>query len=176
MEAYQFDQIIAKLNGIKSGGFTAVKKIKGNELGVSSATYASGDVLGKYNPIELEVLREDNSTCILSSIVIQDLSNQNGAIDVLIFDEKPSNTTFTDDAVLDIHDFDLPKLISRTIITSADYTSFSDNSVAIKTGINQPIRGNSPTNKKSLWIVLQSKETKTYIANELSVAIGFLND
>lgn len=176
METYQFEQIFKKLSTLKIGGLTAIKKIKGNELGVSAVTYASGDVLGKFNPVEIEVFTEDNGTGILSSVAIQDLSNVNGAIDVLVFDEKPSNTTFTDDSVLDIHDLDLPKLISKTTITSTDYTSFSDNSIAIVKGINQPLKNNSTTNKKSLWVVLQSRDTKTYVLDELSVVLGFLND
>lgn len=170
-------RIFNQLTNLKTGGITQIFKVTGAQVGVASAAYGSGDVLGTTSPIKVELVRGTNGTGILQSIIVQDLSNQSGAIDIVIFDSNPTSTTFTDNAVLDIADGDVPKVIGVISITSTDYSAFSDNSVATKAGISLPIKsiaGN--TTSGQLWICPVSRDTKTYVVNELSLAFGVLQD
>lgn len=113
----------------------------------------------------------------MQSLIVQDLSAQSGALDIVIFDSNPTATTFTDNSALDIADADLPKVIGVVSIAASDYDSFADSVVATKTGIGLPIKsiaGN--TTSGQLWICPVSRDTKTYVADELSLAFGVLQD
>lgn len=173
--ANTLDGLLALFNrGIKTGGITNVVKLTGVQVGVDSAAYASGDVLGDKCPISVELIRKDNGTGILQSIITQDLSKQSGAYDIVVFDSNPTATTFTDNSALDIADADLPKVIGVISVVSSDYASFNDNSVGTTKGVGLPIQNASTTNK--IWIGLVSRDTKTYVADELSIAFGILQD
>jgi len=166
--------IWATLRGLKSGGFTNVVKLTGVQVGVDGAAYGSGDVIGDKSPIEVELVRGDWESGILHSVVVHDLSKQSAALDVVVFDSRPSATTFTDNAALDIADADLPKVIGVVSVTATDYAAFNDNSVATKTAISLPIKNNSGTTK--CWVAFVSRGTPTYVADELSVSFGVLQD
>jgi len=167
-------KILTALFNLKTGGVTDLIKITGAQIGVSGAAYASGDVLGTTSPIKIEPIRYVYGTAILHSIVTQDLSAQGGAIDLVVFDSQPTATTFTDNSALDIADADLPKVIGVISIAAADYATFSDSSVATTRNIGLPIKSLATT--PNLWVCPVSRDTKTYVANELSLAIGFLQD
>jgi len=167
-------QILTALFNLKTGGVTDIIKITGAQVGVSGAAYGTGDVLGTTSPIKIEPIRDLYGTGILHSVVVQDLSAQSGAIDLVVFDSNPTATTFTDNSALDIADADLPKVIGIVSIVSTDYASFADSSVAVLTNAGLPVKSLATT--PNLWICPVSRDTKTYVANELSLAIGFLQD
>ncbi len=166
-------KIYRALQNLKSGGVTLLVKITGAQVGVSSAAYATGDVLGDLSPIKIEPVRGVYGTGIIHSVIIQDLSAQSGAIDLVIFDSNPTATTFTDNSALDIADADLPKVIGTIRIAATDYVSFSDSVVATVRNIGLPVMSLSNAN---LWIVPVSRDTKTYVADELSIVLGILQD
>ena len=172
----ELNHILARLFNLQVGGFTYTHKLTGAQIGVTSATYSSGVTLGTTAPISCELLRGQTGTGVLQSIVIQDLSKQNGAIDVLFFDSNPSSTIFTDNAALDIDDADLPKLIGSISITSSDYASYADNSVATKSNLGLTLKSLNTSAQSKIWVALVSRDTKTYVANEVSIAIGILQD
>lgn len=149
-----------------------VIKASGADVGVDANIYASGDLLGLKLTLA-NVFRVAGGSGILQSIVIQDLTKQMGALDVVIFDSDPTGTTFTNNAALDIADADLPKIIGFFQVTAADYVSFADNAVAILKNLGLPVDVAAGT---SLYACLVSRDTKTYVANELSAAFGFLQD
>lgn len=169
----ELQQIAKNLLNLKVGGVTNIVKLTGAQVGVDGAAYGSGDVLGDKCPIKIEAVRSQSDTGIIHSVIVQDLSNQSGAIDIVFFDSNPSSTTFTDNAALDINDADLPKVIGIVSVVAADYKSFADNAVATVKGIALPIKSLSSPN---LWIAVVSRDTKTYVADELSIAIGILLD
>ena len=106
-----WNNILARLLSLQTGGFTYVHKVTGSQIGVTSATYTTAYTLGTGNPLALKLLRSQTGTGILQSACIQDLSKQDGAIDVVFFDSNPSATTFTNNVALDINDADRPKII-----------------------------------------------------------------
>jgi len=170
----QVERLIKSVQNAKVGGVTSIHKITGAQLGVSGAAYASGDVLGDLSPIEIpNFVRNAGGTGLVQSLVINDLSNQSGAIDVVFFDSEPTATTFTDNSALDIADADLPKVIAVVSVTSANYKAFADNCVAILSAIGFPIQS---LDNNSIWICPVSRDAKTYVADELSLTIGVLND
>lgn len=166
--------IWATLTNLKSGGFTTVYKLTGAQVGVSGAAYASGDVLGDQCPIKVELVRGKYGTGIIQSVITQDLSNQSGAYDIVVFDSNPTATTFTDNSALDINDADLPKVLGVINVAAAEYDAFADSVVA--TTLNQQLAIKAATDSPNLWIALVSRDTKTYVADELSIAIGVLQD
>lgn len=160
--------------GINSGGFTTLVKLTGAQIGVSGAAYATGDVLGDTSPIAVEVVRGKNGTGILQSLIIQDLSKQSIALDMVVFDSNPTATTFTDNSALDIADVDLPRVIGVVKIESTDYAAFNDSSVATKTGAGLVLQNYSDLNK--VWVCFVTRGAPTYVADELSAVIGILQD
>lgn len=174
------ENLITRLFGsAKVGGKTTIIELTGAQIGVVAAAYGSGDVLGTLNPIEIECLTSDNGTAILQSLVIGDLDSQSGAIDMIVFNDNPTATTFTDNSALDIADADLTKVIHCGVaITASNYKSYADNSVATLTSIGCPVKNVSTTagKKAKLWVAFVSRDTKTYGANAVSAKIGFLQD
>lgn len=166
---------LSKLFNLQAGGFTEAVKVTGAQIGVTSASYTSGVTLGTTAPIKIEPLRTQTGTGIVQSVVLQDLSNQSGAIDVVFFDSEPTATTFTNNAALDIADADLTKVIGVVNITSSDYATFADNAVATVSTLGIPIKS-LKSNTLNIWIALVSRDTKTYVANEISLIIGILQD
>ncbi len=161
--------------GISTGGITLLKKVTGAELGADGAAYGAADVIGDKAPIEItNVFRDrlDGKTAILQSVIVQDLSAQSLDLDILIFDANPSASTFTDNAAVDVADADLPKLIGGVSIVAADYIALADSSVATKTNISLTVS----SIHTSLWIVCVTRGTPTYVADELSLVLGFLQD
>lgn len=167
-------KIIAGLKNVKSGGITSLIKVSGTQVGVTGSTYATGKVLGTKSPIAVEMVRGKNGTGILQSIVVQDLSAQSGAIDIIVFDSNPTATTFTDNTLLTVNDADIPKIIGIISITATNYGTFVDNCVATKAGIGLPIQ--SVSNTPQIYICPLSRDAKTYVANELSLEFGILQD
>lgn len=174
MTSEQIERLIKSVQNAKVGGVTTLIKVSGTDIGVSGAAYGSGDVLGTTAPIQLKnFVRGDSGTAAIQSLIVQDLSNQSGALDVVFFDSNPTATTFTDNSALDIADADITKIISVVSITSANYKTFNDNCVAVLSGLSIPIQSLSGN---SLWIAVVSRDTKTYVANELSLVLGIYND
>lgn len=157
----------------KSVGITTIVKKTGANVGADGAAYASGDLIGDQSPITLAAARVSGGSGIIHSITIKDLSKQNAALKVVIFDSNPSGTTFTDNAALDVADADIDKIIGWVDIAAADYISFADSSVAHIKGLSIPFLASGSVN---LYFCIISNGTPTYVADELSIAFGILQD
>jgi len=144
IEALQ--RIYTRLCNLQTGGVTALIKITGAQLGVSGAAYATGDVIGDTSPIKIEPIRGVYGTGVIHSIVVQDLSNQSGAMDIVFFDSNPTATTFTDNSALDIAEGDLPKVIGVVSIAANDYYTIADSAFATVKGISLPVKSLSNNN------------------------------
>jgi hypothetical protein len=143
-------------------------KATGAAVGVTTTQYGSGDLMG--NKFTMTNVNIANPAALLTFVTVQDLTKQDGALDVVIFDADPAGTTFTENSALDIADADLPKVIAVIKIAAADYADFNDNSVATKNAL-----GGIPFNAAAgatLYGCLVSRDTKTYGANELSLVFG----
>jgi hypothetical protein len=147
-------------------------KVPGASVGVDANIYASGDLLGVKLTLT-NAIRVSGGSGLLQSIILHDLSNQKGALDVVIFDSDPSGTTFTNNAAFDVADADIVKIIGVVSIIPSDYIGFADSSVATKSGLAIPV---AVAAGRNLYACVVSRGTPTYTANELGIAFGFLQD
>lgn len=145
-------------------------KVAGATVGVDASTYAAGDLVGSKLTLS-NAYPVESKEPYLHSITVQDLDEQNAELDFVFFDSDPEDTTFTDDAELDIADADLPKIIGFATITASDYCAFADSSVG--TVGNLGIACKPAVN--TLYCAIVSRGTPTYTANGLSVVFGFVS-
>lgn len=61
----------------------------------------------------------------VKSVIVTDQNKQNSVIDLVLFNADPSGTTFTDNAILDIADADMVKIIAR--VPLVDWVNLNDN-------------------------------------------------
>lgn len=152
-----------------SEGPTRSLKVSGTKLGATGNLYADGELVG--NLLKLEnVVRDIKGYATLMAIIMQDLSDQKSKLEMIIFDADPAATTFTDNAVLDIADADLPKEIGKVIIAASDYDSYTDNAVSTTRNIGLPLKSDSG---RDLWVCFVARGTPTYVADELGSVISF---
>ncbi len=107
------------------GGFTKIITL--TPVISASPDYTSGDLVGTKLSFLLVVRGSGNHTGLIQSVIITDLEKQSIETDVVFFDADPSNTTFTDNAALDVNDTDL--LTIAGVATVNDWAAFNDNSV-----------------------------------------------
>jgi len=153
------------------GGNTAIVKVSGQDLGVAG-TYANGDCMGL--KFTFAAPRIASGSGVIMDLLIKDLGRSNKPFRMVIFDENPINTTFTDNAPLDIADADINKIIGIIEVATSDYVSFNDNSFAIIKGQNIPFK--SLTGAATLYGILMSRDAPTYSANDLTIALGISQD
>jgi hypothetical protein len=150
-------------------GNTFAYRIPGATVGVDTTAYSSGDLLGHKLSLN-DVMRISGGSGYLMSIVIEDLTNQKSALDVIIFDSNPSNTTFTNNAALTIADADIPKILGHISFTASDYISFANNAIGTRTLLNLPVVASG---SDDLYACIVCRGTPTYGANELAIRFGF---
>ncbi len=92
----------------------------------NGVAYASGDLIGTKMTFGAGI--EGFNQPFISAVGMSDLDKQNAAMTLILFDNDPSGTTFTDNAVLDIADADLPKVVGIFPIAAANYAGFNDSS------------------------------------------------
>ena len=168
MEESTGDTSLASIDGKTA----LVVRLSGAQVGVDGNIYASGEGMGGKLTLS-NAIRVAAGSGLLQSITIHDLSNQKGALDVIIFNADPSGTTFTNNAALDVADADLIKIIGYVSIYASDYISFADNAVATKSGLAMPV---DIAAGRDLYACVVSRGTPTYTANELGIVFGFLQD
>lgn len=140
-----------------------------------AAAYASGDVVGGLLEIRVSGPMQGVGA-LLAAVILTDLAKQSIAIDLILFGENPSGSTFTENGAITIADADLPKYIGTVHVT--DYTAFADNSAATATpntpGSNLPISVVLPPSG-SLYGVLVVRGAPTYAStSDLKLRLGFL--
>ena len=125
--------------------------------------YSSGDLVGGL----LTISSDPYSGGLIQAVVITDLAKQNIAKDVVFFDTNPANTTFTENAALDIDDADLVDVIG--VVPVLDWFSFNDNSVGQALNLAIPFV-NTP-----LYAAIVERGTANYAStSDLTIRIGIL--
>lgn len=153
---------------IPISGNTFNLRVPGATVAATGA-YVTGDLVGTKLTLT-DAMRISGGSGYLMSVIIEDLSAQSLALDVVIFDSDPSGTTFTDNSALDIADADIAKVLGCVSIAASDYFAFADNSVAVKSLINLPVIASGSAN---LFACIVARSSPTYSANELSIKFGF---
>lgn len=151
-----------------TGQYGALVDIAGSDVGVNTTAYADNDLVGEVMTVNV------GRSGILQFLTLQDLTAQNAALEVYVFDTYPGSTTFTNNSALDVADGDLPKIAFQFSVAATDYLSLADNSVGTVKNLALPFACGDGQN---LYVALRSAAaTPTYDASALSLTFGFLVD
>lgn len=144
--------------------------IKQLPLTVSTSAYADGDNIGGLLTFtDSRILAPSDK--VVHSITLADKSAQNAPMDVVFFRVSPENTTFTDNAALDINDADLFEIVGTVSIIADDYVQYATNSAATVTAIGLPV----DSKKTAVYIALVSRGTPTYTSiSDLQLTVNYL--
>jgi hypothetical protein len=109
------------------------------------------------------------SGVILHAIGLVDQGKQNVPMHVILFDQDPSNTTFTDNAAFDIADADMSKVCGFASLST--YTQLNDNSYGYVAALNMPI----PLRSGQLYAAFVAQAAGTYVATtDLAPSFEFI--
>lgn len=151
-----------------SSPFKAVAKT----IVTNTSQYAAGDFIGSAI-LTLADVPTVNGGAYLTSLSITDLTKQNAVIDFLFFSSVCSNTTFTNNGALDVHDTDLLTFLGHVNIAAANYVSLADSSVGTVAQIGLALQCNPAST--SLYVVpVLTSGTPTWDASALQVTFNFL--
>lgn len=157
------------------GGHTVVIKVSGANVGADGAAYSAGDLIGDQSPISIpKAARTKYGTGVIHSVTVYDKSKAAVELDIIFFDSRPTATTFTDNAALTLGDADMEKIIGTVTVGSGDYVSFALSAVGTKTAINLPFK--CLTSDGTIYAAILTQGAPTYVADELSIAIGIFQD
>jgi hypothetical protein len=117
--------------------------------------YTALDVLGTGNPYKMAgIVKRAGRFVILQSITVTDDSAQAPGLNVYFFDADPTNSTFTDNAVLSIHATDWAMCVGAIVLEAADYvTPDGNHRILTQKAIGLEL-GTSDTG--DLWVVFQT--------------------
>jgi len=139
------------------------------EIGVSvdQAIFASGDLMSAV--FEIPQATMDNGTSTLLSVVAIDYDDQGGDFDLIFFDQHPGAVGALNAAVA-LTDAQAAMVCGFAQVTN-EYSDLGNNQVATVNGIGLAMH---PRNGTSLWVLLVSRDTKTYAGGYITLKIGLL--
>lgn len=136
---------------------------------VTAATYATGRTLGDL--IVLANLPDVNGDeLVLIGAALADAAKQSLAADLVLFDQNPAGSTFTNNVAADIVAADLPKIVDVVNLATASYAAFAATSVVAARNVRIPIV--TPASR-TLYAALVSRGAPTYTANCLTLKLSF---
>lgn len=116
------------------------RAVVGVDLAVSAlSAYAQFECVGGKLTISDAVPLQYGSAAITSARLF-DKNNQAHPYELIIFDQDPSATTFTDNAAITVNDADLSKICGVISFPTSSRASFADNSVTSVDGLYVPVR------------------------------------
>lgn len=122
----------------------------------ASSAYASGNVVGGLLVLP-NMVRLTGGTAILQKVVVDFKTTQTAQLDLVLFANNPTGTTFTDKAAFSLAAADFNRVIGTVHIT--DCTSLGTPSVCQASGLALPIQGQGST---TVYGVLVTRGTPTY--------------
>jgi hypothetical protein len=145
--------------------------IAADAFAIGTAAYSAGDLVGSLLQFT-GAARRPAAGGVIQTVAVADLAKQDAELDLILFNDNPSNTTFTDGATLDIDDADLDKIAG--VLTVSDYADFNDNSVGTLRSAGLAFDLASGTILRG---ALVTRGTPTYSGTaDLSVVLGILQD
>jgi hypothetical protein len=133
-----------------------------------TSQYAAGDLIGGKLTLS-NVTTYPALGGVIQNITVADRAEQKSDLVLLFFTEDPANTTFTDNAELDVADADLLNAFMIPVAAS-DYVSFADNALAT---IAPSVAFNAPNGVLYLAVVVGGSATPTFTAaGDLQITIA----
>lgn len=139
----------------------------------TGSAYASGNVVGgllTFGPL----VRRESGGGILNTVILRDKSGQAGTYDLFLFDQNPTNSTFTDKSAVAINTADLSKVIGVLTIAAVKLGAASTMGVSTLNSANLSFK---LTSGSTIWGVLVVRGTPTYAgASDVSVDLVVVPD
>jgi len=138
----------------------------------AAAIYADQDVVGGLLTLS-GALDENFRTGQLISGFLSDKAAVMGTVNIYIFDENPTASTFTDQATFAVDDADISKIVgvltfSSVIDTGSSYLS----AASFSNGLPVPVKSSDGT----LYAVAVCSGTPTFTANCLTLKLQVIQD
>ena len=158
--------------GVLQFGNTSI--INSNEVSVSTAIYAAGEVMGGLLTFS-DVVSGDIGGGTIVGAELVDTSTVVASIDLLLFNSIPDSSNYdSDNAALDLSDTDLTRVIGVINFSSNDANQYADNQIYFASGGNQEF---FLEDDNELYGVLVSRGTPTYATgNVLMVKLHVQRD
>ncbi len=142
----------------------------------ASPNYSTGDLVGGLLTLAHPIADGNDGSIyptggIIQSVLITDLAAIVIDKDVVFFDTNPSNTTFTENAALDIADADLLNVIGVAAVDT--WFSFNDN--ACGQALNLALPFVLPAAATALYAAIIERGTANYVGtSDLSIRVGIM--
>lgn len=143
-----------------------------------TSAYATGDLIGGKLTFT-NALRKATGTGYLVSVMVSDKSAQASDLDLVLFSEDPTGTTFTDQAAFDPADTDLSKIVAVINLGSAARFAYADNGTKYVGSLAIPLEGKTSAGafQGTIYGALVSRGTPTFAgAADLTVKLGISQD
>jgi hypothetical protein len=148
----------------------------------TTPAYSAGDQVGGLNVIP-NAAHDSGGVVLLQSISVIDKGKQKAALTCFFFDDLPTIASI-DNGAFDLTDAQMAlSCIGFVLIPSANYQDSSSNSIATVANCGLMLKTNAGNNavpipsgatKTSLWCVLMTTGTPTYVStDDLRVKFGF---
>ncbi len=141
-------------------------------LSITAGTYTAGQLIGHKITVSGPAV-DLGKGGLIQSVILHDLGNQQGLIDVVFFQEDPASTTFTDQAAFDVDNNDLPKAFATSHV--ADWTAFNTSAFGQEKDANLAFA--LPSSQNTVYMACVARSTMSFTAtNDLSGSINVLRD
>lgn len=140
-----------------------------------TAAYATGELIGGKLSFP-GALRNQTRAGYVTSVVVLDKAAQAIDLEVELFDQDPTNTTFTDQAAFDPDDADLSKMKTPILLGSTERFSFADNSLHAIGSLSIAIGGNSSSTSTMYGALIARGAYDGESASDLTVTICISQD
>jgi hypothetical protein len=144
---------------------------------IDTNIYATGELLGTKLTFT-GAFHERSAAGYLTSVKVDDKAAQAHDLELVIFSEDPSGTTFTNQAAFDIADTDLTKVVAVISLGSATRFAWADNGIKFVGSLAIPLQGRSGDGATTtLYGALLSRGTPTFAStSDLKVTLGISQD
>lgn len=134
--------------------------------------YSSGDIVGSKMTFST-VVQFAGLGGYIHSLTILDKGAESQPMDLILFNEDPSASTFTDNAASAIHASDMAKVIGTIPVTAEDYV-IVNSSLHIATVRGVGLAFDCAATLQTIYGVLRTTGTPTYAAGDIVVKLGIV--
>lgn len=137
--------------------------------------YSDGDCIGGLMTID-DAAFQPNGTGELRRLRLFERSTQAAVLQLWVFNENPTSSTFTNNAAMVVHNSDAGKVQCVIAIAAADYivTAASTTGLAVVSGFSEIVRADPA---KKLYLALKSNgATPTYAVGALTLYLDIVLD
>lgn len=145
---------------------------------VDTSAYATGELIGGKLTFTL-ALRQQTGTGYITSVRVTDKAAQSVDLELVLFSQDPTGTTFTDQSAFDPADADLTKMIAVVSLGSTSRFNFNDNGVKYVGSLAIPVEGKTSAGayQRVIYGALVSRGAPTFAAAEdVTVTLGVSQD